>query len=152
MRTVDFYLAVGYSALMYKPSTDIRSRIYHPAQMSGVLDDIVETALPHYRKLAQRNRGKLESIGRKIGTKVVSIAYAKLNMPPPEGVTVSKSTPLDPPWLKDLIEPIIDPVVDGFKAEIEPKLIKPISRKIVGIVAMAAIGGLAIGYFVGRRR
>jgi hypothetical protein len=152
MRTVDFSLLVRYSILMYTPNTNIKSRIYRPAQMSGILDEVVESALPYYKRAAERNRAKLQEIGKTVGSKVVSIAYAKLNMPPPEGVKVSKPKPLDPPWLKDLIDPIIDPVLDGFKAEIEPKLIRPISRKIVGIVVMAAIGGAVVGYFVGRRR
>jgi hypothetical protein len=152
MRTVDFWLSMGYINLMYTQDPQIKHRLYRPVPMAGLTDDIVESLLPYYRKAAERNKGKLEAIGRKIGGRVVSIAYAKLNMKPPEGVKVAKSKPLEPAWLQDLIDPVINPVVDGFKQEIEPKLIKPISQKIVGIVVMAAVGGLVAGYLLGRRR
>ena len=120
-----------------------RGPVRRPAggALSGLFDDVIEAALPTYEAQIKKAQPWLRKRGQAIGRQVMSAVKGAVFSPKDE-------KPSGPAWLPKVINPVLDPFVDGLQGEIVP---------VVATAAAAGAGtligiGFALGWLITRRR
>ncbi len=104
------------------------------------MNDVMEIVRPMYLEQIREYKPQIRQVGRSAGLGVV-YSTAKsigLKLPPPP------SDPRDA-WIGDLVDPILDPFLDGFEAETVPAL-----KKAVVVAGTVLAGGMLVAFLLGR--
>lgn len=108
--------------------------------LGGMLDDVIEIALPVYEEQIKRIQPWLRKKGQMVGKQAIAAAKGAVFDPKPE-------KPSGPPWLPKLVDPVINPFVEGMKGEVVP-----VVAGVAGATVLSLIGiGFGIGFLIGRR-
>ena len=121
-------------------------------QAGGVVEQALNVAMPYYRSQVERYRPWLFDQGQQVGRAVIDKAYAAAkNKVVPKPSPVGPPEPAAPSWVKQAIDPVLEPFVAGVRSEIDPVVYKGAALAGGGL----ALGGLFmlwLGYQWGRRR
>lgn len=122
--------------------------------MNGVADNLqdkaIRAALPIYERQIRGLRPWLHEQGRAVGESAMrSLAEAAGPHAQRLGIPYTPPSPPGPWWADRLLDPVIDPFLEGLKETTVPVL-EGAQKKVVGTTIVAAMGILALGYLVGR--
>jgi hypothetical protein len=122
----------------------IYARKTHANNLSGFEDDLRKAALEYYVKQLKQFEPQLRKQGQSIAKKVLTVVPIPFYTPPkgPPG----PPAPKPPSWVGDVANPIVKPVLTGFKQEIMP----PIKRFAL-IAGVGLLGVLGLTFYVGYR-
>lgn len=106
------------------------------AGLGGIADRLVEAGLPYYQREMRNIRPWLYNQGRELGREAIRVFKRQTGQLPPV-----RAKPSGPPWVNQLIKPVIDPLVAGMTREV-----KPVAKQTVKELAVA--GGVGVGIVV----
>jgi hypothetical protein len=116
-------------------------RQVHVVGLGSLTDELVEAALPAYTAQIQKYSPKLREYGRVAGKAIVGGVWGAIFNPRPPKAS-------GPKWLPKVVNPVLDPFVEGIRDEVGPKLLLPVA----GLAGLLMFGVYYMGVRSGRKQ